>query len=115
VLKIRKDLGARQAWIFHGFNSKLSIAEQLVSKGLYISIGQKLLANEQKAKEIIRMLPLEKMFMETDDDEMGIEEIYQKVAEIKGVPIVDLKEGIRDNILDILGKGMPLPYQIKKP
>ncbi len=99
---IRKRMNAKQPWILHGFNSSLQMMEQMVNVGIHISLGLQLLKNNDKLKEVCRLIPPEYLFLETDDSNIAIEEIYQKVAGIRSITVDELKE-ITDNNFRSLG------------
>ena len=42
-------------------------------------------------------MPLNKVFLETDESESSIREIYNKAAQLKGLQIEDLKEELLKN------------------
>ncbi|GAA4468602.1 TatD family hydrolase [Nemorincola caseinilytica] len=69
--------------IFHGFNKKKSIADILVSKGYYLSFGSALLKEGTPAIEVLREIPAEKFFLETDSSGLSIADIYAKATEIR--------------------------------
>ena len=47
---------------------------------------------------IVKDFPLEKMFLETDDADFDIENLYQKVAELKEISVEKLQEQISKNL-----------------
>ncbi len=79
--------------IFHGFRGKPQLAEDLTNAGFYLSFGN--LFN----KESLRAIPLDRIFLETDDKEIEIEKIYALAAEVKGIPVEELSKKIRENFL----------------
>ncbi|HKC69537.1 MAG TPA: TatD family hydrolase [Bacteroidia bacterium] len=87
--------------IFHGFNKNNTLAKQLINKGYYLSFGKHLLTTT--VAETFKTIPLEKIFLETDDSEMRIEDIYQAAANIKNVSITDLKKQLIKNVLHVFG------------
>jgi TatD DNase family protein len=46
----------------------------------------------------LKEIPLEKIFLETDDVDFDIAELYQKAAEIKEISIEKLQEQISKNL-----------------
>ena len=52
--------------IIHGFNANIILSEQLISKGFYISIGTNIFTNF-KIQELIKQIPIEYLFLESDD------------------------------------------------
>jgi TatD DNase family protein len=88
---------AKTPLIIHGFNKKKEVADMLLKHGFYLSFGKSVLHN-LSLQNVISTFPLEKMFLETDNDATEIELIYEKVAEIKDISILHLKEKINQNI-----------------
>lgn len=82
-------------WIFHGFN-KVSILEEVLREGWMISIGASILKNE-KLQNSIQKIPEERLLIETDDEEVDIFEIYQKISKIKKISLPELEEIITNN------------------
>jgi TatD DNase family protein len=71
--------------IFHGVNNKLTVVRKVIDHGYYLSFGKALLNNQQSIKETFRAVPMRQLFLETDDMETGIEEIYKSAALIKNI------------------------------
>jgi TatD DNase family protein len=95
IMEIKKDLQPKQTWIFHGF-TKVSILESVLQEGLMISIGAGIM-NNLKLQEALKNIPNEQLFLETDDSEITILEIYKKVSTIKNLSLSELEEIIENN------------------
>lgn len=95
LIALKKRLRPSVPMIIHGFNKKLEMAQQLVNQGFYLSFGAAVLKSEKVA------LALEKtqapFFLETDEADVDIKEIYTKVAEIKKISVDELKDVIFAN------------------
>lgn len=95
IISLKKRLKPTVPMIIHGFNKKQEMAQQLVNQGFYLSFGAAVLKSEEVA------LALEKtdapFFLETDEAEVDIKEIYAKVAEIKKITVDELKDVIFAN------------------
>ena len=95
LVALKKRLRPSVPMIIHGFNKKLEMAQQLVTQGFYLSFGAAVLKSEEVA------LALEKtqtpFFLETDEADVDIKEIYTKVAEIKKISVDELKDVIFAN------------------
>ncbi len=104
ILRIRKETAASVPWILHGYNSSRQMAEEMISKGFYISIGKKLLDNREKSSDILRNIPVSYIFTETDEDATDIRIIYDQIALIYGISVEELKENIRVNFLKVFGE-----------
>ncbi len=83
--------------VIHGFNKKKTIADEMLKHGFYLSFGKSVL-HSLSLQSILKEFPLEKMFLETDDANFNIEELYQKTAEIKGISIENLHNKILKNL-----------------
>nr|WP_315027434.1 TatD family hydrolase [uncultured Chryseobacterium sp.] len=88
---------AEQPMIIHGFNKKIQIAEDLLVHNFYLSFGKAVLYN-LSLQEIVKSTPTDKIFLETDNEDFNIEELYLKVSEIKGISLDDLNEQILENL-----------------
>lgn len=91
---------AKVPLIIHGFNKKKTVADEMLKHGFYLSFGKSAL-HHLSLQAIVREFPLEKMFLETDDADFNIAELYQKVAEIKEISLEKLQEQISKNLESI--------------
>lgn len=95
LIALKKRVRPTVPMIIHGFNKKYEMAQQLIHQGFYLSFGAAVLKSEEVA------LALEKtaapFFLETDEAEIDIKEIYIKVAEIKKITVDELKDVIFAN------------------
>jgi len=73
------------------------MAGDLVDAGFLISFGQAITGEHSKIVEAMQLVPLEKMFLETDEGDIDIRELYQFTAEVKGVSVDDLRVQIFEN------------------
>lgn len=81
--------------IIHGFNKSVQLAKQLMDKGFYVSLNHSIF---KKHEVDFRLLSIEKVFLETDNNEsILIEEVYQKAADCFHISNDDLKEKIYTN------------------
>ena len=88
--------------VFHGFIGSAQLLQQIAAKGYYISFGVGALRSP-KTIEALRLCPLERMFLESDESPTPIESLYAEVASIRGVDIEELKEQIYNNYKRIFG------------
>lgn len=87
--------------IFHGFNKNKILAQQLVSKGFYLSFGKAL--QRPAIQELIKMLPPDKLFFETDAAGISIEELYAVAAQALQIDINSLSLQIKKNATTVFG------------
>ena len=83
--------------IIHGYNGGVKMAEDLVEADFLISFGQAITGEHSKIIEALQVVPLENMFLETDEGDMDIRELYQFAAEVKGVSLDHLRMQIFEN------------------
>lgn len=95
VISFKKK--ASQAMIIHGFNKKQRIATDLLANNFYLSFGKAVLYH-LSLQDIVKNTPLDKFFLETDNEDFKIEELYLKVSEIKGISLEQLNEQILENL-----------------
>ena len=96
LLEIRKKSYTQIPWIFHGFNGNIKTAQQLINKECFLSFGHQLLSN-LKIQEVFKSLPIEYLFLETDNSNEKIETIYEQAAKLHGIGISDLKMHLEKN------------------
>ncbi|WBV59145.1 TatD family hydrolase [Chryseobacterium camelliae] len=95
VISFRKK--ANQAMIIHGFNKKENIALDLLKNNFYLSFGKAVLYN-LSLQNTLKSIPLNKIFLETDNEDFEIATLYQKVADIRGISPDTLNEQILENL-----------------
>ncbi|MCS3867666.1 TatD DNase family protein [Chryseobacterium ginsenosidimutans] len=95
VISFKKH--AEQPMIIHGFNKKENIAKDLLKNNFYLSFGKAVLYN-LSLQNTLKSTPLDKIFLETDNEDFNIEELYQKVSEIKGISLENLNKQILENL-----------------
>ncbi|KQS89931.1 TatD family hydrolase [Chryseobacterium sp. Leaf394] len=83
--------------ILHGFNKKQSVADSLLSNNFYLSFGKAVLYN-LSLQNTLKNAPLDRLFLETDDADFSIEELYYKVSEIKNITTENLQDQIFVNL-----------------
>lgn len=75
--------------LFHGFQKNLILAAQLIHEGFYLSLGPALLNGHKD--DLIRTLPINKIFLETDDKNADIEAVYAYYARVRNIDLPTLK------------------------
>ena len=86
--------------IIHGFNKKKSVADEMLKHGFFLSFGKSVLYN-LSLQSILKEIPIDKFFLETDDTDFDIAELYQKVSEIKEISLEELQKKISENLQSI--------------
>ena len=97
IIEIRKKTRATMPWVIHGFNSSVETMRQLLKHDMYISLGEILYRNENQAVEILKNIPIERLFLETDVSGRDIKDVYEKAAALSGWDFVFLCKKIFEN------------------
>ncbi len=87
LIKLRQELKSKQPWIVHGFNGSPQLAKQLNDLGVFVSFGIQLKNQNSKAAKTIPGLSPQSFFLETDNAEITIQEIYSLASRYLGLPI----------------------------
>jgi TatD DNase family protein len=104
LLNLRKVYRNATPWIIHGFNANQAVAAECVTKGIYISLSQRLFRNHEKAGKVIKVVPVSMIFAETDDDPVPIQEIYNTISNLYGLNLDEVKRNIFENFKKVFGK-----------
>jgi TatD DNase family protein len=96
LLRVHKRLHPKLPWLVHGFRGNKDLAMQLISKGMYISFWFEFILKPESS-ELVRSLPKEKIFIETDGAEVDIKEIFKKVSGDLGLGLDGFKKLILKN------------------
>ncbi|HOW09496.1 MAG TPA: TatD family hydrolase [Bacteroidales bacterium] len=89
-------------WLVHGFRGKRELASQLLSRGMYISFWFDFIVRSESS-DLVRSIPRERIFLETDGSDTDIRDIYSKVANDLGIGISELKNIIIRNFNELFG------------
>ena len=93
LIALYREARPSQTWIVHGFRGKPQQANQLIKAGFHISLGERF--NPDSAKAI----PIDRLFIETDESGCSIEEIYAAIAVAKGMALEELARQTAENAL----------------
>ena len=92
-----------RAVIFHGFIGSPEQARQALRRGYCLSFGERTFASP-KSLRALREVPLGQLFLETDDDPVTIESIYERVAATLDLPLTKLKRDLYENYKRVFEK-----------
>jgi TatD DNase family protein len=83
--------------IFHRYNGNSQQTNRLLNDNSYFSFGVGVFNMSEKQLDVFRMIPSERLFMETDTQNISVERVYQKSALHLGIDIIVLKRIIFNN------------------
>jgi TatD DNase family protein len=90
LLSVQKKMKPKMPWLVHGFRGNVELALQLLSKGMYLSFWFDF-ALRPESGNLLRQLPVDRIFLETDGADVDIRAIYSKVANDLDLTIDALK------------------------
>ncbi|MDP2890855.1 MAG: TatD family hydrolase [Bacteroidota bacterium] len=102
LMKIKKETKSDIPWIIHGFHGNQQTALQLMKHNFYFSIGKSLLSDQRK-KDILKLLPADRLFLETDDGNTSISEIYSLAAQMLNISHEDFAATVLENFKRLFG------------
>jgi TatD DNase family protein len=106
LMAAHRKIRPKLPWLIHGFRGKKELAIQLIAKNMYISFWFDFIIRPE-ASVLVRSLPVDRIFLETDGSGADIKEIYHKVADDLGISIEKLKEIIYSNFIEFLPPNPP--------
>jgi TatD DNase family protein len=96
ILKVLNDQKFSNHVIFHGFSKNQNIANQLLKKGYYLSFGKYLMSNKEVCN-VFKNIDNKYFFLENDNSNFSIQEIYKKASEIKNITENEMKVIVNQN------------------
>lgn len=118
MLRILKEEEAFDTGVvMHCFSGSAELARQYVKLGAYISIaGPLTFKNNRKTIEVVEVVPLDRLFVETDspfltpvpfrgkrNEPAYVEHVADKIAEIKGLTYREVVEATKENACRFFG------------
>src|SRR5665648_61181 len=102
LMKFKKESKSDIPWIIHAYRGNQETTLSLIKHGFYFSVGEQLLKDESK-HPILRIIPVERLFLETDNREISIKKIYLLAAQILKIDEEVLTEAIFNNFKTLFG------------
>jgi TatD DNase family protein len=96
LLAAHKTLRPATPWMVHGFRGKKELALQLIKRGMYLSFWFDFVLRPESS-DLIRFLPVDRIFLETDGADVDIKAIYQKVSDDLVISVDELKKIVLNN------------------
>lgn len=106
-----KYFDAENGGVMHSYSGSLEMANRFIDMGLYLSIsGPITFKNAKKNVELVREIPLEHLFIETDSPYLTpvpyrgkknhpamVQYVAKKIAEIKNISVEEVAEKTKEN------------------
>ena len=87
--------------ILHGYSGNFILTKQLIELGCCFSIGKSVMRPTPDQEQVIQLIPLSSLFIETDESQIPIEEIYVQISRILDISLDTLKTQIHKNFNSI--------------
>lgn len=104
VLRIKKELNSKVPWVIHHFNGSKEMALDLIDHGFYLSVSHHIRNEHAKLSKYFCELPIEKIFLETDDFRVEIKDLYEVAAMKRGMSVDLLKSKLIQNLKALLNE-----------
>ena len=98
IFQLKKQIKPQQKWIIHGFWGNAVLYKQVIGHGLMISISEKSINAEFTEK-----LEMNSFFLETDDTQSAIVELYQSISLRLGISVQELENIQKQNFSSVFG------------
>ena len=107
LMQLCRQLKPSVPWIIHGFAKNRRLAEQLMDHACFLSFGTALLTHPELA-DVWRSVPLDRVFLETDDDHgHTLASLYRHAAALRDMPVDELQRQLVENLLRITATSAP--------
>ncbi len=95
-LRLRKEMNARQPWIWHGYRGNATQLRQLLPMNFHFSFGFRF--NE----EAVIACPLERLLLESDNDPRHVSLLYETISRLLGISEEALAAQMQHNYCSLL-------------
>jgi len=102
ILKLKIDSRSKIPWVIHHFNGSKQMALDFIEHGFYLSVCHHIKNNSSRLSEYLNKLPLNRLFLETDDFDVDIKELYHVASEKFGITVHEMKRQLIKNLYDLL-------------
>lgn len=101
IIELNKKYLPTQCWIIHGFNRNQNIASSLLDQQMILSFGAEILKNDSPSLEVLKNIPENSFFLESDTSDVKMELIYNRAAHLRQENVEALKERLYSNFINI--------------
>lgn len=113
IIQIKKANDTSFVWVLHGFNGGKELIKQMLDHGFFFSLGSAVLNPQSKISKSLLDIPLDSLFLETDESTIDIEELYGAVSKLFEMSKLNLAYQIHKNLNSIFGKSLKIKNEYK--
>ncbi|MDD0853234.1 TatD family hydrolase [Halobacteriovorax sp. GB3] len=99
IIKYSKKYINHTPWVLHDFNANEQMISDMVKRDFYFSLGPTILKETSKIRQNIRLVPIDRIFIETDDSNYSIKHMYNEMASLLKIDVNALASEIEKNFL----------------
>lgn len=92
LMALKRQMRPSVPWIVHGFRGKALLAADYLRHGFYLSFGEKY------QEEALRLMPADRLFIETDESTAPVANLYNRAAQIRGISSDELGRRMQENV-----------------
>ena len=101
IFHLKRKLKPKVPWILHGYSGNEMITKQLLQLDFYYSLGGALLDEMSAVRSSLKLIPLDNLFFETDEDLMPVNAVYEAAGDLLGIKKEKLAEKIEWNFRQV--------------
>lgn len=114
LITVCKKCQSHCKWIMHGFNNRREILQDLLRHEFYISAGRYVMNEASHIYRLLPEIPPDRLFIETDNSDFAIEEIYTRVARRRDVRVEELRKIVGRNYRRLFQDKITIEERIDK-
>ena len=101
IIDLKHKIDPSNPWFIHGFTGHSQLALQLIKENILLSFGESILKEGHKSGNALSLLPPGSFFLETDESERSIRDIYQQAARLRNEKDDNLIELLNNQFIDL--------------
>lgn len=107
ILKFYKAYRPIQPWIIHQFSGSEQEAWSFLQEAnIYLSFGKLLFQPSARVNQYLAKLPLDRTFLETDNTNLSIEDVYIEAARRLNLPLSEIESRIEQNFKKVFNRSL---------
>jgi TatD DNase family protein len=87
--------------IMHGYNKKGTVAQRLLTHNIYLSFGAAIMNAKSPAAAVLKDIPADQFFLETDDATVSIKDVYRCATAIRQTGMESLTLQLEQNFRNV--------------
>jgi TatD DNase family protein len=104
LLHCKKRLGITIPMIIHDYYGNLQTTKELEKHGFYFSFGKQFSLKNDHAIQASKVLSLDKIFLETDESDFEIENVYSFLSKYRNIPMQIIQNQVYTNFLNCFSR-----------